>query len=36
MTSAPTISSVLEEFLKAQQDRLAPRTFATYADVIRT
>lgn len=34
MTSAPTISSVLERFLQAQQDRLAPRTFGTYADVI--
>jgi hypothetical protein len=34
MTNAATISSVLDEFLQAQQERLAPRTFATYGAVI--
>ena len=34
MIASPTISEVLAEFLATEENRLAPRTYAKYADVI--
>ena len=33
-TASPTISEIFAQFLDAQRERLAPRTFANYREVI--